>query len=687
VPRVRDAVQVRPAAAPFIIRSQTMGTLEERTPGRRRRSVARRPSRLTPSPAPYLQEMDAAVRAHFAGATDLRSFLAGAGKLTPTQRKLIVRQALILIEQNYAHLPLKRAMHSIDPVQRLKLLLQVLETTPADDQPTEAEFHAELTDIFSSLRDLHTNYLLPAPFADKAAFLPFSVEDYHEGGARRYLVSHVTQGAGDETFQPGVEVVYWNGMPIERAVWNNAQRYAGSNREARHARGVETLTIRALRIAPPPDEEWVVVGYRTAGGEMREKRFEWQVNPPLPSAAAEQAADEGAVAALGVDLEQDIVGRMRLALFAPRAVAAGREAAEKARSGADFATLESKLPNVFTAREIHTPSGTFGYLRIWTFGHWPPEEFVGEFVRLVEALPQNGLVIDVRGNGGGVIMNGEYILQTLTPRRIEPEPVQFLNTPLNLDICKGHGATSAFADLSPWVESMRQALQTGAVFSAGFPISDPEVCNSLGQRYFGPVVLVTDALCYSTTDIFAAGFQDHGIGTILGTDGNTGAGGANVWEHRFFVEYLLPNSLYKPLPADAGMRVSIRRTLRVGPRAGAPLEDLGVVPDRRHYLTRNDLLNGNEDLLNAAGRLLRAGTVRALRVAVQPASQGRVAVAIRSERMTRLDLYVDDRPVESVDVSGGETTVQVPKNGTAPAVLEIRGYDGAELVARYRTRI
>ena len=44
-------------------------------------------------------------------------------------------------------------------------------------------------------------------------------------------------------------------------------------------------------------------------------------------------------------------------------------------------------------------------------------------------------------------------------------------------------------------------------------------------------MLVTDAFCYSTTDIFAAGFQDHEIGTILGCHDNTGAGGANVWDH------------------------------------------------------------------------------------------------------------------------------------------------------------
>ena len=39
---------------------------------------------------------------------------------------------------------------------------------------------------------------------------------------------------------------------------------------------------------------------------------------------------------------------------------------------------------------------------------------------------------------------------------------------------------------------------------AGHPITDPAACNFIGQRYYGPVVLVTNALCYSATDIFTA---------------------------------------------------------------------------------------------------------------------------------------------------------------------------------------
>lgn len=641
--------------------------------------------------AAYLKKASTAVREHFSGVQDLPTFLDSAGELTIEERKLIVEQALILLDQNYAHLPLKRAMHSIDPTQRLKLLLQTLEQTQASTLPLESEFHHELTEIFTSVRDLHTNYLLPDPFNKMTAFLPFMIEDYFDGGKRRYVVSHVATGFNHPTFVQGVEILYWSGVPIERAVLSNAHRYAGSNHEARHARGVQTLTSRALKIALPPDEEWVIVGYLTAAGKHEEIRLQWAVNPPPPSdAETEATTDPAAAAALGLDLEQDIIQRIRKALFAPQVMAAEKKAFEMVSRGETFGGLESTMPNVFEARPVTTSAGTFGYLRIRTFATWPTVNFVNEFIRLLSSLPQNGLIIDVRGNGGGVINNGEMILQTLTPKQIEPESLQFINTPLNLEICRHLGSDSKWADLSPWLESMQQALKTGATFSAGFPVSDPAQCNAIGQKYFGPVLLITDALCYSTTDIFAAGFQDHGIGPILGTDGNTGAGGANVWEHQHFVNEVLPGegSVYQSLPRGAGMRVAIRRSLRVGKRAGTPVEDLGVIPNERHYMTREDILNSNVDLINKAGSMLAAITpVRGLKVNVNMSSPTQAVVVADTQEITRLDVYLADRPIKSLDVEGGQSTFHVPKTNSAQVTLEIKGFDGTQLVARYRTNI
>ena len=75
--------------------------------------------------------------------------------LTNAQRLLLIEQAEALLGDLYAHMPLKRAMHSIDPLQRLRLLKQRV------TELTIMEFHAELLDVFKELRDLHTNYTLP----------------------------------------------------------------------------------------------------------------------------------------------------------------------------------------------------------------------------------------------------------------------------------------------------------------------------------------------------------------------------------------------------------------------------------------------------------------------------------------------------------------------------------------------
>ncbi len=91
-----------------------MATRQKAPAYRSQRSDSLR-GRPTTKPAVYLCKISKAVREHFASATDLPAFLAGAGTLTPAEWQTIVHQALVLIEQNYAHLPLKRAMHSIDP--------------------------------------------------------------------------------------------------------------------------------------------------------------------------------------------------------------------------------------------------------------------------------------------------------------------------------------------------------------------------------------------------------------------------------------------------------------------------------------------------------------------------------------------------------------------------------------------
>ena len=590
-----------------------------------------------------------------------------AGRLNPAQRRLIVEQALLLLEQNYALLPFKVARYGINPLQRLRLLLQRLGRD--GDPELEWRMHRELLDVFNSLRDLHTRYTLPQPFNGVAVFLPFLLKEFTEDGRRRYLVSRRQAEQAeldDQAFGFGVEVTHWNGVPIARAIERFAEGLPGANADARHARAVQMFTVRSLAFAAPPDEEWITLGYLDASGQAREIRLTWSATP------IETAAASSADTPLGVDVEGAQLARLRAELFAPQALAG----LPVARSP-EIVPVTPELTTVFEARRVTVGGRTVGHLRIRTF--MPTGSgivgFVQEFARLLSALPPDGLVLDVRGNGGGAVVASELCLQALTARPVEPEPAQFAATALNLRLCRTNDT------LQPWLRSMEQSLESGAPYSAGVPFTEREWFEAVPQSYFGPVVLLTDARCYSATDIFAAGFQDNGIGRVLGADGNTGAGGGNVWQLGDLIGALSGQKEipFRALPLGAGLSLVIRRVLRVGANAGTPLEDYGVVPDERHHSTRRDILEDDADLMAAAVKLLEKSPQRRFDVELSEAG-GSLTAVLAVLGLDRADFEVDGRPRFSADLGGNPGPVEVA--GCAGAQLvRVRGFDAGELVA------
>src|SRR4029078_2826112 len=98
--------------------------------------------------------------------------------------------------------------------------------------PSQQPLERPMREIFASTRDLHTLYLLPKPFSDRVAYLPYLIEQYFErdkNGRRveKFMISRVVDqffealpSPGPEVinFEPGVEVLHWNGVPIRRAI-------------------------------------------------------------------------------------------------------------------------------------------------------------------------------------------------------------------------------------------------------------------------------------------------------------------------------------------------------------------------------------------------------------------------------------------------------------------------------------
>jgi len=615
-------------------------------------------------------------------------------------RLRIVNQALLLLEMNYVHLPLKRAMHAIDPIRRLKLLKFRLEEPTESELESGMQFHKRLLEIFASLRDLHTHYQLPAPFREQMAFLPFLIEQYFVPNgnkppiekflvsriARRFVRSNRRARLEITSFQPGVEVLDWNGIPIRRAIEINGERQAGSNLEARFARGLDSLTSRPLDLSLPPDEAWVSITYRSRTGKILTlDKQKWMVFLAGETPMATKTTRKKRAA---IDIKKTKINQLRKRLYQRK----------KGVSGSREVRVRKAFENLFYAQARQIDGREIGYIRLFSFDPEDPDEFVAEFKRVITAkeFPQEGLIIDARGNPGGKIRAGERLLQLMTPRRIKPELFEFINTPLNLEICRN--APEGW-ELSKWADSIADAVQTGAIYSSGFPFNSEESCNDSGQVYYGPVILITDALSYSTTDMFAAGFQDNEVGEVLGTSDNTGAGGANIWTYEDLMTALrkAPASPFKPLPKGADFGLAMRRSIRVGRNSGRPLEELGIVPDDRHYMTKRDLLAGNEDLLKKAAEKLRNKPIYSLSVKPFKRKGGSWGVVISCaskvrpgkgiQKISYVDIHLNGRFVSSINAENGvlkATRLLLGQSADRPTELLVQAFNHANTLVATR---
>jgi len=513
-------------------------------------------------------------------------FLENVPPLSLVDRATLCEQALLLLDGLYVHLRLKRAMHAIDPTQRLRLLQRRLSDL------TELEFQAELLDIFASLRDLHTRYSLGDPYRGRVATLGILVEQYFTpDGNPHYLVYHIEDTVRSGSFQPGVELLAWNGVPIHTAVERHAERAGGSNRAARFARGLEALTLRPLRTSLPPDERFVILEYQPDKGAPQEVRINWTVLDSATTsdkrgATADAEPVSVLAAAHGIDVSGEAVRRVKRRLYAPPNV---RRAASEAGA----------FDRIVKCEQISSSTGeTAAYLRIYSFNVTSASAFLAEVATRLASLAERRLIIDIRGNPGGHILAAEGLLALVSQNgaaAIEPERFSLTNTAQTLALCDNA------QPLRQWTSSVSSAIETGEAYSQAFPLSDPVRLVDRSLPYTGKHVLVTDARCYSAADIFAAGFQDNDLGTVLGTDECTGAGGANVWSYEL-LQIMMPEPL-PPLPNGASYRVALRRATRARDRIGVPLEDFGVASDEIHKLTYRDITADNQDLIDRAFQL------------------------------------------------------------------------------------
>ena len=541
----------------------------------------------------------------------LATFLKSSSNLSYTEKLCILQQAKTVLGEVYVHQVLKQSMYAVNPLHRIDLMIRDISYAARKDPDgvtDDYKFHKELLDIFSSLRDLHTKYILPHPFRNRFAFLPFLIEEYYptqEDTDPKYIITTYFEDifADKSAYKTGVEVLYWNNIPIKKAIALNSKNQSGSNNDAQMARGLDTLTIRSLGTTSPPDGHKVRLDcYDPRTEKHLEMDFEWLVSHHPPHFELDKQDTNATRMSYGFDYDTLSVNGLKATLYG----GVSRKGKPPKKSLWIRATQYPDLMKGTVKKTVTEQA--FAYIRIYSFAASNAERFVADFKEILQQLQKenlSGLILDIRGNGGGLITASELLLAHLTGKHIALQRAQFINSALTLRLCEKYTKGHAVIDLSDWTRSIDLSRITGDRYSRSYPITKIKNRNSLRSIFSKPKVLITDALCYSAADMFAAGFQDHTLGKIIGTHANTGAGGANVWSHEIlrslFDDVEPETNPLKPLPKGANLSVAVRRILR---KNDEPIEDLGIVPDLLHKTTKNDLLFGNIDLIRKAMAVL-----------------------------------------------------------------------------------
>lgn len=525
---------------------------------------------------------------------------------TSRQKTLLLDQLDLVFRNLYVNreLKIKDFGTENDPLAKIQILKNQA------DQLDPQSFSDQVADIFTGLHDLHTSFKPAKPLACATAFIPVffdSVESNDSqlprqpGSAvdnRLVVVAGKALKASGEAdgVALGDQVLTIDGKPIERVLKDLESLSGGANPDAMRVRALELLSMRPFGSLAKPEKNTMIIGLVGKNGPYQ-ATLNWHAFLNENCLTGKESLP---------DIGKPPFGTIRRPQK-PRldwALNPFQDTFNKIYGQKPLVEnpLEDSQPlsEIFEMQTIKTPAGKLGYIQLKSF-YWEDENLeVGvvteTFRRELErrfgeeaTSPVNGLIIDVRGNPGGIILFAERLVQLFSPIAIEPTTVRMLANDLNEKIF-----ISANDGPNRWSESIKVALRENLGYTRPQAITPKSEANKIGQIWFKPVVVLTDARCYSACDLFAAGMQDNGANgaaKIIGIHKTTGAGGANVMEYSTFQAIMATSSSqpFVDLPFGQDFGISWRQTIRAGKNQGTLLENYGVVSDFVVPLTKADL--------------------------------------------------------------------------------------------------
>jgi carboxyl-terminal processing protease len=329
---------------------------------------------------------------------------------------------------------------------------------------SDDEFHQLLQRMVAELKDGHTQVVAPAQA--RQGSLPLELRQ----SKGKWVVASVKASPQlqDAGIQPGMELVSLNQKSIASYIDKNLETSSGGTEASRELRAVD----QALR---GPLGNTAHLTFKDSKGRTLETQLTYQIQAQAFSPQGKKGAK----------------------------IQALRESSDEG---------EADNANVLTYRHLH---GGWGYVQIRNFRQDSSLAFEKALAKL---QPMPGLILDLRGNPGGIIGNGYNIVKRL------------IDKPIIGGIMVQNG------------QQVRFGIQ-------------PQ-----GHTYRGPVAVLIDEKSMSTTELVSACLQDNQRAVLVGRP-TAGAG----W-----------SPIILKLPTGAFISVSSKPFTRPN---GRSIEGQGVKPD------------------------------------------------------------------------------------------------------------
>lgn len=519
-------------------------------------------------------------------------------ELTAEQKQALATQAQVILRDLYVHRHHKPKYYpgQSDPGVAIQ---KVVENAA---KMNTRDLEAALADVFARQHDFHLDYFFPAPHGLYISFLPLTfvrTESFANGFEVRLNAINkdlMAQFApGQRVPEVGDQVIAYNGRSVYKEILDAMPKARGANTYGGFSSVIQEMTVKFHAFRELPASDFVELTLKSGDPMSRcpiyTIKLPWLAKKRvIPSRAASNVSPRPSDRFwLGVNSFQQAFAKFikdnRL---------------EGASAYPQNPTAEPEL----TWGRISNSHGNFGYIRLNSFIPATSNTIViAEIRRLLlgELADTDGLIFDVRNNGGGYIYLADVLPQLFSREDAQVLKFRLLNNGLNYRI---YNETSV-GEMEPvFLKVVNDANGNGKTFTGQAQLTPSSAANLMGQAYYKPVGVLANARSYSATDSFACSMQDNNAACIFGEDPKTGAGGATVMEHSFF-NLIGPADVFQPLPLDHAMRVAWMQAIRFGKHQGRLIEDFGCSADVNASLRAEDLVSGGAGQLEGITEKLK----------------------------------------------------------------------------------